>query len=66
MKQVHCSGCSIVVAQIENGSQLRKGISMLCSKCEDKRTALEMKEKFGYTKPDNPYGDILNNLFKGK
>ncbi len=61
MKTIFCSGCSIKVAEIANGSKLKNGLVMLCSICETKRIASDMAKK---TSPSNGL-DAFSEMFGG-
>lgn len=63
MKTLYCSGCSIVVAKIKLGSQLRKGMVALCSKCEIKRKASDLAS---VNKTKDPFGGIFDDFFSGR
>lgn len=66
-KIVYCSGCSIKVAIIVEGSKLIKGISMLCSSCEIKRKASDLAEKTSKkSQPFSDYSDLFGDIFKNK
>ena len=62
MITLYCSGCSIKVAIIQEGSKIRKDSVMLCDICERKRKISDMvkrEEKY-------PMPDFFENIFKGK
>ena len=43
MKTLYCEGCSLKVAEVATGSKLKKGMTVLCEKCETKRKAADMR-----------------------
>lgn len=50
MKRIYCKGCGIKVAEIANGSKLKKGMVCLCDKCDTKRVSSDWADK---TRPKN-------------
>ena len=45
MKVLYCAECHCKVAEIVEGSKIKTGMVALCSNCETRRKALELKEK---------------------
>lgn len=61
---LYCQGCSIKVAIICEGSQIKKGMVVLCSCCETQRKASDLASKTkGYK--DFDYNDMFGDIFKG-
>ena len=65
MIKFHCQVCGIFLAQIVEGSKIRKGAVMLCEFCSDELTdAKNVFENKLSSNGDIP--DFLANLFKIK
>lgn len=61
-KILHCAGCHIKVAVIMPGSKIKKGMVVLCDKCETKRQAADLAMK---TKGSNPFKNTFGDMFGG-
>lgn len=61
MRVLYCAECFCKVAEIAEGSRIKKGMVVLCMDCETRRKALELKEK---TKGKGTFADIFDNVFK--
>ena len=66
---MHCHNCKIFVAEIINGSQMRKGTVMLCASCISilESSVKSKQDGKGYDMPDflKGLGD-LGGMFGGK
>jgi hypothetical protein len=57
--QINCAGCHIKVAEVLEGSRIRKGAVMLCADCETKRKASDLAAR-----SRKNTGQDVNDLFK--
>ena len=58
MKTIYCEGCKIKVAEIAKGSKLKKGMVMICSRCETKRKASDLASKSN----TNPFDQLMKDF----
>ncbi len=65
--RLYCPCCGILVAEILNGSNIRKNAKMLCSECYGRYKAAEDMANLS-KKQNNTYDfqDLFNGLFGGK
>ena len=64
-KIIYCESCGIKVADITVGSKIRKSAVMLCSSCNVKRIASDMKKNLNkQSGTSNPFADIFGGGFK--
>ncbi len=65
-KILYCSGCSLKIAILVEGSKIRHGAVVLCESCERKRIASDLGNKSkGYSMPEG-FDDIFGGIFGGK
>lgn len=58
MKIINCEKCKTKVAEIQEGSLIKKGAVMLCPSCEKQRAALEYKNSIQERK-----GGLFDDIF---
>ena len=59
MKIIYCSGCHCKVAEIIEGSKIKKDSIMLCSTCEVKRKMSDLAGKGKKNQFDSLFGEIF-------
>lgn len=62
--KLYCPSCNIFVAEIKDGSHIRKGAKTVCSKCLARFEIADKMAKMARDQAKSVTPDFLTNLFK--